>query len=108
MPVNITQSLFSNLYEYEVATETNGFEDASWIRLQNVSLGYSLPKRWLGRSFIKSASVSVSGNNLWVSTPFLGFDPESSTYGASSNAVGYVGTDIPVTRSIFMALNVNF
>lgn len=106
--VNITQSLFSNLYEYEVATENNGFQDASWIRLQNVGLSYSLPKSLLSRTFIKSATVSVTGNNLWVTTPFIGFDPESSTYGAASNAVGYVGTGIPATRSIFMALNVNF
>ncbi|GAB3912665.1 SusC/RagA family TonB-linked outer membrane protein [Mucilaginibacter boryungensis] len=106
--VNITQSLFSNLYEYEVATENNGFQDASWIRLQNVGLSYSLPKSILSRTFIKSATLSVTGNNLWVSTPFIGFDPESSTYGAASNAVGYVGTGIPATRSIFMALNVNF
>jgi TonB-linked SusC/RagA family outer membrane protein len=106
--VSITQNLFSNLYEYEAATENNGFEDASWIRLQNVSLSYNLPKSLLGKTFIKSASVSVTGNNLWVSTPFIGFDPESSTYGASSNAVGYVGTGIPSTRSIFVALNVNF
>jgi TonB-linked SusC/RagA family outer membrane protein len=106
--VNITQSLFSNLYEYEVATENNGFEDASWIRLQNVGLTYNLPTKILTRTFIKTASISVTGNNLWVTTPFIGFDPESSAYGASSNAVGYVGTGIPATRSIFVALNVNF
>jgi len=106
--VNITQSAFSNLYEYEVATENNGFEDASWIRLQNVGLSYNLPKTLLGKTFIKSATLSVTANNLWVSTPFIGFDPESSTYGAASNSVGYVGTGIPAARSIFMALNVNF
>lgn len=107
-PVFINQTLYTNLYGYEVATENNGFEDASWIRLQNVSLSYTFPKSWLGGTFIKDASVFVTGDNLWVSTPFLGFDPESSTYGAGSNAVGYVGTDIPTTRSLFVGLNVKF
>jgi hypothetical protein len=39
--------------------------DGSTIRLQEVSLSYSLPKTFLNRFGIKGASLSLSGNNLW-------------------------------------------
>jgi TonB-linked SusC/RagA family outer membrane protein len=104
----IDQSFYNNSFAYRLSTENNGFQDASWVRLQNVSLAYELPKKWLNKTFIKSASLSVTGNNLWLSTPFNGFDPEASAYGAGSNSVGYVGTGIPSTRSVYVGVNVNF
>ncbi|WP_026902538.1 SusC/RagA family TonB-linked outer membrane protein [Pedobacter glucosidilyticus] len=108
-PVTIDQNFYNNAFQYRLAPENNGFQDGSWIRLQNISLGYRLPKSLLpNSSFVKSASLSVTANNLWVTTPFVGFDPESSTYGAASNAVGYVGTGIPTTRNIYLGLNVTF
>ncbi|MET3114662.1 TonB-linked SusC/RagA family outer membrane protein [Pedobacter sp. CG_S7] len=106
--VLIDQSFYANSFPYKLATENNGFQDASWIRLQNVSLSYDLPKNWLQKSFIKSASFSVTANNLWLSTSFNGFDPEASAYGSGSNSIGYVGTGVPATRNIFVGLNVNF
>ncbi|HEX7365689.1 MAG TPA: SusC/RagA family TonB-linked outer membrane protein [Pelobium sp.] len=103
----VDQNFYNNAFQYRLAPENNGFQDGSWIRLQNVSLGYRLPKSLLPKSgFVKSIAISVTGNNLWVTTPFVGFDPESSTYGSASNAVGYVGTSIPTTRSIYLGLNV--
>ncbi|WP_432714045.1 SusC/RagA family TonB-linked outer membrane protein [Pedobacter sp.] len=106
--VLIDQNFYSQSYPYKLSAENNGFQDASWIRLQNVSLSYDLPKMWLKKSFIRSASVSVTANNLWLSTSFNGFDPEASAYGSGSNSVGYVGTGVPATRNIFVGLNVNF
>ena len=106
--VLIDQNFYTASFPYKLAPENNGFQDASWIRLQNVSLTYSLPKVWLNKSFIKSASVSVTANNLWLSTSFVGFDPEASAYGSGSNSVGYVGSGVPSTRSIYVGLNVNF
>lgn len=109
IPATIDQNFYNNAFQYRLAPENNGFQDGSWIRLQNVALGYRLPKSLLPTSgFVKSASLSVTANNLWVTTPFVGFDPESSTYGSGSNAVGYVGTGIPTTRNIYVGLNVTF
>lgn len=107
-PALIDQSFYNNSFAYRLSTENNGFQDASWVRLQNVALSYDLPSGWLNNKFVKSASISVTANNLWLSTPFNGFDPEASAYGAGSNSVGYVGTGIPPTRNIFVGLNVNF
>lgn len=106
--VLIDQNFYANSFPYKLAPENNGFQDASWIRLQNVSLSYDLPKVWLNKSFVKSASVSVTANNLWLSTSFIGFDPEASAYGSGSNSIGYVGSGVPSTRNIYLGLNVNF
>jgi len=106
--VLIDQLFYANSFPYKLAPENNGFQDASWIRLQNVSLSYDLPKHWLSKLLVKSASVSVTANNLWLSTSFIGFDPEASAYGSGSNSVGYVGTGVPSTRNIYLGLNVNF
>ncbi len=108
IPVELgATEFYRNAFRYRLASENNGFQDASWIRLQNVTLGYNLPKGLVGRTPFQNIGLSVSANNLWVTTPFVGFDPEASTYGSGSNAYGYVGTNVPTTRSIYFGLNVS-
>ncbi len=53
---------FNNVYFFG---DEGRIFDGSTIRLQEVSLSYALPKKLLGSSVIKGASVSFSGNNLW-------------------------------------------
>jgi len=107
VPIGVPQ-LYSQAFRYRLAKEFNGFQEASWIRLQNVSLSYALPKALLGRTPFERVAVSVTGNNLWLTTPFVGFDPEQSAYGAGSNVFGYVGTNVPSTRSVYFGLNLTF
>jgi hypothetical protein len=55
------------------------------------------------------ASVSVTGNNLWLSTKYSGFDPESSSFNASSNvAEGFSGFTYPGVRSFIATVNIQF
>ena len=56
---------------YRGVTE-NFVQDASWVRLRTVSLSYNLPSKWLKGTFISNASLSFTGNNLWLSTPYNG------------------------------------
>ena len=87
----------------------NFVEDAGWVRLRNVSLSYNLPAKALAKTkLIKGASFTVTGNNLWLSTPFSGFDPENSSTPAGSNADGFAGFSYPGVRSYFASINVNF
>lgn len=54
-------------------------EDASFLRLKNVMLAYTLPMRWMkSTGFIGNARVFAQGQNLLTFTPFTGKDPESS------------------------------
>lgn len=60
--------------------DTHLLEDASFLRLKNLQLGYSLPSALLARTkFFTSARVYVQGQNLLTFTPFSGLDPESSS-----------------------------
>ena len=54
---------------YNGRTSTWHLEDGSYLRLQNVTLGYTLPKNLTQRFFVEKLRVYVSGQNLWTSTP---------------------------------------
>lgn len=82
--------------------------DASWVRLRSASLTYNLPANWLPAKTIKNASLSVTGNNLWLWTKYYGVDPESSSYDAGSNNDGSAGFTYPSARTIMFTLNVGF
>jgi TonB-linked SusC/RagA family outer membrane protein len=68
----------------------NAMFDATTIRLREVSIGYALPKSLLSRTPIKSASISLTGNNLWfnaIGVPkYVNFDPEVASLGVNSGA----------------------
>ncbi|WP_304517624.1 SusC/RagA family TonB-linked outer membrane protein [Cecembia rubra] len=107
VPISVSE-LYGQAFRYRLASEFNGFQEASWLRLQNVSLNYTLPTKLISKTPFTSITASVTGNNLWLTTPFIGFDPEQSAYGPGSNVFGYVGTNVPATRSVFFGLNFNF
>ena len=54
-------------------------EDGSFLRLKNVSLGYTIPSRQLRKAGISSMRVYVSADNIWTLTNYSGPDPEVST-----------------------------
>jgi TonB-dependent starch-binding outer membrane protein SusC len=51
-------------------------EDASYIRLKNIRLSYSLPAKWIKGATMKKAVVYVSSQNLFTITNYSGMDPE--------------------------------
>ena len=76
-------------------------EDASFLRLKNVMLSYSLPSEWLGRqSVIRGARFYVQAQNLLTFTHFSGLDPEGS---ANLYAAQY-----PMARQYTFGLDVTF
>lgn len=61
-------------------------EDGSYIRLQDLTIGYQLPDRWAGAVGMANARFYVRGQNLWTSTDYLGYNPEVNSNGSTSNA----------------------
>ncbi|MGJ1196022.1 SusC/RagA family TonB-linked outer membrane protein [Sphingobacterium spiritivorum] len=53
-------------------------EDGSFLRINNISLGYTLPKTWLSSIKITNARIYVTAYNLHVFTKYSGYDPEVS------------------------------
>jgi TonB-linked SusC/RagA family outer membrane protein len=77
-------------------------EDGSFIRLQNISLGYTLP----APKFIRSARIYVSAQNLFVITDYEGFDPEVNNQGQNNLNRGDDYDAYPRSRSFTVGLNV--
>lgn len=81
-------------------------EDASYVRLKNVTLGYNLPSSLLQRISVRNIRVYVSATNLLTITDYSGFDPEGSSYGT---ATAYPGVDqgrYPLTKTYLLGLNI--
>ena len=75
----------------------------------DVSLSYQLPSKLLARTkFITGANITLTGNNLWLHTDYTGFDPESSSANAASNADAFSGFTYPAVRSFLATINVTF
>lgn len=82
-------------------------EDASYLRLSNVTLGYTFPTAWTRKMNVRKARVYFTGSNLFVWTPYTGFDPEVSTKGNNLTP----GVDFgayPRNRSFVFGLNLTF
>lgn len=58
-------------------------EDGSYLRLQNVRLGYSLPKVFLNKYRVAGLRVYVNAQNLWTATKYSGYDPEIGAFNQS-------------------------
>lgn len=76
-------------------------EDGSYLRLKNVSLGYSIPKQILNRFEIGEARIYLSAQNLATITGYSGIDPEVGINGIDYGAY-------PLTRTFSVGLNLNF
>nr|WP_315025665.1 SusC/RagA family TonB-linked outer membrane protein [uncultured Chryseobacterium sp.] len=88
-------------------TEQNIY-DATNIRLRNIQLSYSFPKRLFQKFALQSAKVSFTANNVWMLySKAKGIDPES-VFAINSNAVGFENLSFPTTRSYLFSITLGF
>jgi hypothetical protein len=86
-------------------------EDASFLRINNVTLGYTLPVSLVNRAKIQKLRIYGTVNNLHVFTNYSGYDPEvsatkNSSYTALTPGVDYSG--YPKSRTFTIGANINF
>lgn len=104
--VNYGAGYYRNVYR---GVTENFVQNANWVRLRTLSLSYNLPERWLKKTFISRAGVSFTGYNLWLSTPYNGFDPEASDAAAGDPTASMMaGFTYPENRSYMFSVNVTF
>lgn len=84
-----------------------GVEDASFLKLSNVTLGYTFPKTAIAKLGLKNLRLYATGNNLATWTKYTGFDPEVSTM-KSGLTPGVDFGAYPLSRSFIFGLNVAF
>ncbi|NLR78324.1 SusC/RagA family TonB-linked outer membrane protein [Chitinophaga eiseniae] len=83
-------------------------EDGSFIRMKNITLGYTIPSSTLKKARISSARVYVSAQNLFLITNYSGLDPESQNQSVKNSQLGIDWAVQPQARTFLVGLNVNF
>lgn len=76
-------------------------EDGSYLRIQEVTLGYDLPSRFSARLGAASARLYITGHNLHTFTSYTGYSPDVNSGGSSANLS--LGTDFyayPIPRTL--------
>lgn len=84
-----------------------GVEDASYLKLANITLGYNFPERRIKRLGMKKLRLYFTANNIACLTNYSGFDPEVSTM-RSGITPGVDFGAYPLSRSFIFGLNVTF
>ncbi|MFY9152416.1 MAG: TonB-dependent receptor [Prolixibacteraceae bacterium] len=79
-------------------------EDGSYLRIKNLTLGYTIPKLLMKKAHISSARIYVSAQNLYTFTKYKGFDPEVNA--SDLNSVNGIDNSVyPVTRTFTVGVN---
>jgi len=81
-------------------------EDGSYLRLNNVTLGYDIPINQ--NNTIKGANIYVTGQNLFTLTNYSGYDPEITSFMWTGLINGVDWNGPPNSRNILIGLNLNF
>lgn len=89
----------SNVYGYGFPSK------ASFTRLKDVTLSYSMPQQLANKLGVGGLTVYASGRNLYTWTNWLGWDPEARdvTRGSENDAINY-----PMVRTYVVGVNLNF
>ena len=84
-------------------------EDASFLRLSSLTVGYSLPDRWISKAYIKTARIFFTASNLFCVTPYSGADPEVDTRSKINPlATGVDFSAFPKSRAFNFGINLSF
>lgn len=88
---------------------TNYFvEDATYVRLKTLQIGYSLPKALLGRLKVDRLRVYAQAQNLFTLTKFSGLDPDTGQSGSSDLSMGVVLNVSPTPKQLIFGVSLGF
>ena len=112
---NMLRSAFDNVYgkrpvNYDLAYVSYYIENGDYWKLDNATLGYTLPPRLLGRlrSQVSNARFYLSGRNLLTITGYKGMDPEVSTSTANLDPGDDNRDQYPTTRMFTVGMSISF
>jgi len=83
-------------------------ESGSFLRIKNISLGYTLPKSWLAKARVSQLRLYVTANNIYNFTKYTGYDPELFAFGQSSLLQGVDYGGYPMSRTLFAGIQISF
>ncbi|MBX2916241.1 MAG: TonB-dependent receptor [Cyclobacteriaceae bacterium] len=100
--------IFESASNFSTNTQSSSFyvEDGSYLRMQNLTLGYNIPSATLNRIGLNRVRIFASTNNLFTITKYSGLDP--SVGGAADTSFGIDVGNYPITRSFTGGFNIGF
>src|SRR5690606_11343898 len=104
--VQITEQDYYTNFDAPASTQ---LIDASYLKLREVELSYTLSPKFLEKTFISNARLAVFGKNLWFWLPNENkyADPEVNGPALTGNAQGIETTQTPSARSIGLSLQLS-
>lgn len=105
--VAITEQDYYTNYDAPVSTH---LIDASYVKLREVELSYTIPKKMLEKTFLTNARLAIFGKNLmyWLPDENKYADPEINGPALTGNAQGIETTQTPTSRSLGLNLQLSF
>ena len=90
-------------------------EDASYLRIKNITLTYTLPKKWVKKFYLSDLRLSANIQNVATITPYTGYDPEvgsqNGQYSMTGQGMLMYGVDtgrVPAPRSVIFGVEATF
>lgn len=83
-------------------------EDASYMRLREIALYYTLPELNIFNGAINKVKIGASGRNLWTVSPYSGYDPEVSSQGSAGLSSGLDVNPFPSSKQVYFHLALEF
>ncbi|MFX1705176.1 SusC/RagA family TonB-linked outer membrane protein [Chitinophaga sp. CC14] len=107
---NYAQAGFGTSYDYTLDRKNSRFlEDASFVKLRSLLLGYNFSSRQLQRARIfTTLKIYAEANNVFILTKYSGLDPEVSAYGSSALSMGYDELTMPSPRTWRVGVKASF
>ncbi|MFO7668241.1 MAG: TonB-dependent receptor [Bacteroidales bacterium] len=87
---------------------TRYLDEASYLRLKNLTLGYTLPGSLTNRFFVKRLRIYMGGTNLWTLTNYTGWDPEVNRDGSGNVTQGVTYLSPPQVRTVNFGIELDF
>jgi TonB-linked SusC/RagA family outer membrane protein len=104
----LDQGWFTSLGNSFAGPDQQDFEDASFIKLRELSLSYTADQPWVrNRLGLSSVDVRIAGRNLKTWTDYTGVDPETNLAGAEVFASGVDYFNNPASRSFILSFGLN-
>ncbi len=104
---NVNAKVYAPTMGHYILT-SDAIEDGSFIRISNVSFGYTLPRKWISGAGLSNIRIYTTVNNLYTFSKYTGFDPEASTRRSNPLTPGVDYSAYPRSRYILFGLNVSF
>jgi TonB-linked SusC/RagA family outer membrane protein len=91
---------------YNYTPSDRFIQDGSFLRLRNITVGFTLPAKWVQHIAMQQVRVYVKGTNIYTLSKFTGYTPEIGSYDVLSNGIDY-GV-YPISAVYSFGLNVSF